>query len=397
MTTTSRGRVTRRASRATTDASPPVEGVFPSQRLREAVADGLIVSDKYVIPDTSYQPASLDLRLGDTAYRLQCSFLPDRETVEDKLRHFAMGEVDIRDGAILERNRPYLIPLSEGLRLPPDVRGRTSPRSSTGRLDIFTRVITDQNYQFDEIPSGYEGRLYLEVFSRSFTIRVRTGMSLNQLRLMTGVTVSPDAEIAETHRQTPLLFRGADPVSDAELSVTGGLLMSLDLASPGPAGFKAKKNSQLLDLAKESYYEPDDFWEPARTDRAGRLVLEPEDFYLLVSKEGVSVPPQFSAEMVAYDPTNGELRTHYAGFFDPGFGYDPAGKLKGARAVLEVRAHDVPFAVEDGQPIAKLVLERMQEKPAALYGLGIGSHFQGQVLWLSKQFKPLSKRRGALT
>ena len=369
------------------------------QRLRQAVAQGLIHSEKSPIPNASFQPASLDLRLGEKAYRLRCSFLPDTRRVEDKLPDLLMGEIDLRDGAVLESNRPYLIPLLEELRLPPDLRAKANPRSSTGRLDVFTRVITDYSHQFDEIKAGYQGKLYLEVVPRSFTIKVRTGLSLNQLRLFRNDPRCSDQETLEYHAsRAPVLYAGGKPVPTRRLLLADGLFLSIDLAggrSPSPAGrsrrprtvgYRAKKNSQFIDLSKVAEYHAMDFWEPVQAERGNRLVLEPEEFYLLLSAESVSIPPEFAAEMVAYEPTSGELRTHYAGFFDPGFGYDPQGRLTGTRAVMEVRAHDVPFMIEHGQKVCKLGFERMLEPPDILYGPAIGSAYQQQALTLSKHF-----------
>ncbi|MDO8691325.1 MAG: 2'-deoxycytidine 5'-triphosphate deaminase [Dehalococcoidia bacterium] len=365
------------------------QGVFPLQYLEAAVHDGLIGSSKYNIPRTSFQPASLDLRLGEKAYRLRCSFLPDKQSVQEKLRDFAMEEIDLRDGAILERNRPYLIPLVEELSLPAGVRGKANPRSSTGRLDIFTRVISDHGHKFDEIRPGYNGKLYLEVLSRTFTIKVRTLESLNQLRLMTGKAKCDDDVILGYHRETPILYEGGFPVPADELVLSNGLLLGVDLKGDQHrvVGYRAKKNSLLLDLSLLGHYEPTHFWEPVYPEQGCRVVLEPEEFYLILSLESVRIPPQFAAEMAAYDPTSGELRTHYAGFFDPGFGYGGDGQLKGTRAVLEVRAHDVPFILEHGQRVCRLEFEGMCESPTRLYGEAMGSSYQGQELTLSKHFR----------
>lgn len=371
-----------------TRTQDPKQGVFPLQFLEEASQKGVIRSEKYQIPRSSFQPASLDLRLGEKAYRLRCSFLPDTQSVQDKLRDFAMGEIDLRDGAILERNRPYLIPLIEELRLPSDVRGKANPRSSTGRLDIFTRVITDHSHKFDEIRPGYSGRLYLEVLSRTFTIKVRTLDSLNQIRLMTGRSRCDDQDIRECHGETPLLYEGGSPVPASKLVLSNGLFLGVDLKGDHErvVGYRAKKNSLLLDLSRLGCHEPADFWEPVHPEQGGRVVLEPEEFYLILSLESVRIPPRFAAEMAAYDPTSGELRTHYAGFFDPGFGYGPEGQLKGTRAALEVRAHDVPFMLEHGQKVCKLEFEGMSEAPTTLYGEAMGSSYQEQELTLSKHF-----------
>nr|MBA3729104.1 2'-deoxycytidine 5'-triphosphate deaminase [Actinomycetota bacterium] len=300
----------------------PSEGILPTQWLRKAVSQGLISSDR-TVPDSSFQPASLDLRLGERAYRLRCSFLPGPKTVAERLKEYEMGHVDLRDGAILERNRPYLIPLLERLDLPESLRAKANPRSSTGRVDVFTRVISDRGFTFDDVAPGYRGPLYLEVVSRSFTIRVETGISLNQLRLIHGTARFTDSEIAELHGQTPLLFKGGKPIPEKELVVSGGLFLSLDMRGDpeGTVGYQARKNSRLLDLSVEYAHDPADFWEPVNKEEGDRAVLEPEEFYLLLSQESVRIPPNYAAEMTAYDPTSGELRTHYAGFFDPGFGH----------------------------------------------------------------------------
>ena len=370
--------------------SPPGDsGVLPSQRLVKAVEDGLIsAGEHFRIPPASIQPASVDLRLGETAWPLQCSFLPDPDaTVEDKVAGIALDEISIRDGAMLERGRPYLIPLMEHLELPPDMRGKTNPKSSTGRLDVFTRVITDRNNRFDEIPAGYAGRLYLEVVPLSFAVRVERMLSLSQLRLSVGEAQLRDAEIREVHSEIPLLYTEAGPVTSEDLIVADGLFVSVDLSGDRAqvAGFRSKRNSRVLDMAQIGSYDWRDFWEPVYPERGGHIILEPESFYLLLSVEEVCVPPQYASEMMAYDPTAGELRTHYAGFFDPGFGYDAEGRNHGSRAALEVRVRDVPFMVEHRQAIGKLAFERMLEPPDRLYG-GSGSHYQGQTSVLSKHF-----------
>ena len=376
-------------TRATSSGDIPPRGLLASQQLRKAVSDGWITSGDYRIPDESIQPASLDLRLGDYAWALRCSFLPDsKSTVLDRIEDLAIERFDIRDGATLERDRPYLIPLLEELELPSEIRAKTNPKSSTGRLDVFTRVITDGNNRFDEIAAGYRGRLYLEVVPRSFAVRVKKMLSLNQLRLAFGDARVGDAELPAIHAESPLLYLDAEPVPQAELSIADGLFLSVDLDGPSDrvVGYRAKRHSHRLDMTQIRHYEWRDYWEPVYPERGGRIVLDPEVFYLLLSTEGVSVPPGFAAEMMAYDPTAGELRTHYAGFFDPGFGYDPSGQRFGSRAALEVRARDVPFMVEHRQPICKLGFERMFEEPDRLYGSDVGSNYQGQETMLSKHF-----------
>jgi dCTP deaminase len=352
-------------------------GVLPAQQLREAIAREWMVAGPWRIPGESIQPASVDLRLGEHAWALRCSFLPDSDsTVEQKIEDLAFERIDLRDGATLERDRPYLVPLIEELRLPDEIRAKANPKSSTGRLDVFTRVLTDRNHRFDEIAAGYHGQLYLEVVPRTFAIRVKTGLALNQVRLMSADARLSDEELFALHRETPLL------------SLADGLFLSLDVSGPAEAivGYRAKKNSLPIDLTKVGALRWRDYWEPVHPERGGRIVLEPEVFYLLLSAEGVSIPPSYAAEMLAYDPTAGELRTHYAGFFDPGFGYasDPA--ARGSRAALEVRARDVSFMVEHRQPVCKLAFERMAEEPDVLYGADIGSNYQGQLTMLSKHF-----------
>jgi dCTP deaminase len=366
-----------------------VEGVLPRQRLAELVSSGAIRSDQ---PDlTSHlQPASVDLTLGDVAYRLRCSFLPGNEPVREKLHRYEMGQVDLSgDGAVLEQNRPYLIPLREKLRLPSGIRGRTNPRSSTGRLDVFTRVITDYGNHFDEVRDGYEGELFLEVVPMSFTVKAKAGITLNQLRLLTGQARLTDDELIALSTEDPIAFPGESSAVEDEAYVADGLFLSVDLSGAGRkfAGYRAKPSSGLLELDRVNAYQVGDFWERVYPVD-GRLILGPDQFYLLVSRERVRIPPGYAAEMAAYDPTSGELRTHYAGFFDPGFGDVPDGEWMGTPAVLEVRAHDVPFALEHGQRLCKLTFERMTEKPDELYGSAIGSRYQRQYLTLSRQFLP---------
>jgi dCTP deaminase len=370
--------------------SEPTPGVFPSQELNRAIEAEWVSSGDYRIRPEAIQPASIDLRLGDFAWALRCSFLPDVDSsVEEKTEGLAFQKVDLRDGAVLERDRPYLVPLIEELALPEDVRAKANPKSSTGRLDVFTRVITDRHHRFDDIRAGYRGKLYLEIVPRSFAIQVKTGLSLNQLRLARGDVRLGDGEIRDLQDEAPLLYMDRVPVPQSELAVADGLFLSLDLSGPGDrtVGYRAKKNSLPVDLARVRAYRWTDYWDPVFPEPGGRVVLEPEIFYLLLSAEGVCIPPQIAAEMMAYDPTAGELRTHYAGFFDPGFGYDPRGGNHGSRAALEVRARDVSFMVEHRQPVCKLGLERMAEPAERLYGASLGSNYQGQVTMLSKHFE----------
>lgn len=381
---------TRSAAEAEHTGVPAGLGVLPSQAIRGAIHDRWITAGEFRIPDQLVQPASLDLRLGPVAWALRCSFLPDAgSTVEDKRTGIAYDEIDLRDGATLERDRPYLIPLIERLELPTDVRAKTNPKSSTGRLDVFTRVMTDRNHRFDEIAAGYAGKLYLEVVPRSFAIKVKTGISLNQLRLIRGSVQLSDDDIRHVHREHPLLYQGQSAVPGSDLQVSGGLFLSLKIDSlPGaPVGYKAKPNTFPIDLTSKEPLKTEDYWELVHAEAGNQIVLQPDVFYLLISSEGVSIPPDYAAEMLAYDPTAGELRTHYAGFFDPGFGYSPGKKKRyGSRAALEVRARDVPFMVENLQPVCKLAFERMEARPDVLYGQGLGSNYQGQETMLSKHF-----------
>jgi dCTP deaminase len=363
-------------------------GVLPSQHLERAVELGVIDAGRYKISSESIQPASIDLRLGEVAYRIRCSFLPDDQTVRAKMKDLVVDELDLRrEGAVLETNRPYLVPLIERLSLPPSIRGKTNPKSSTGRLDVFTRVITDHSFRFDEIAAGYQGELFLEIVPLSFTIRVREGLSLNQLRLSAGRSALSDAEIHDAHQQTPILFRDGRP--DSKIATAGGLFLGLDLGGDeqGRVGYRAKDNAPLLEMALEGASEPDEYWEPVYREQGDRIVLAPERFYLLMSQEAVRITPDVAAEMTAFDPTSGELRTHYAGFFDPGFGFDAEEKFLGSRAALEVRAHDVPFMIEHGQRVCKLTFERMVETPSVLYGNDIGSSYQNQLDTLGKHFR----------
>ncbi len=377
--------------------SESTRGVFPSQELSRAIEAEWVSSGDYRIRPEAIQPASIDLRLGDFAWALRCSFLPDVDSsVEEKTEGLAFQKVDLRDGAVLERDRPYLVPLIEELALPEDVRAKANPKSSTGRLDVFTRVITDRHHRFDDIRAGYRGRLYLEIVPRSFAIQVKTGLSLNQLRLVRGDVRLSDAAIRDLQRESPLLYMEATAVPEPELAVSDGLFLSLDLSGPADrtVGYRAKKNSLPVDLSRVRAYSWSDYWDPVFPEPGGRVVLEPEIFYLLISAEGVSIPPEIAAEMMAYDPTAGELRTHYAGFFDPGFGYDPEGARPGSRAALEVRARDVSFMVEHRQPVCKLGLEAMAAPAERLYGASLGSNYQGQVTMLSKHFEEQTAGEG---
>ena len=364
-------------------------GILPSRWLRLAVQDNVISSD-YRIPEENYQPASLDLRLGEKAYSLQCSFLPYAGAVEDKLPELTIDEIDIRDGAILEKNRPYLIPLLEGLDLPRGIRARTNPKSSTGRLDIFTRVITDSSDRFDDVTPSYKGQMYLEVFSRSFTIKVRTRLSLNQIRLFKGDSKCDPGELQSLHQSKPIIFPKVGQLGQfTQLNQDNSVGLSINMTgTPNGIGYRAKKNSKLLDLSLINHYHPEDFWEPVFPEKDSSLILEPEEFYLLSSTESLAIPPEYAAEMTAYETSSGEVRAHYAGFFDPGFGFGEDGSLGGVQSVLEVRAHDVPFMIGVGQKVCSLTFERMLEAPEQWYGPRVGSSYQEAGRILSKHFSP---------
>jgi dCTP deaminase len=365
------------------------QGVLPSQMLEEAIKEGIIYKEYGDIGSESIQPASIDLHLGDVAHRLRCSFLSESESVERKLALYRMGDVDLSgDGGILEQNRPYLIPLQERVDLPKALRAKANPKSSTGRLDIFTRIITDHSYKFDELPAQHRGKLYLEVVSRTFTIRVHSGLALNQLRLTSGDASVGDHELMQIYSRNPLLYDGPQPIPSRRVAVQNGIFLSAGLGTRRggkPVGYRARENSQLIDLSRTHYYHPGPFWETVVNEHGGRVVLEREKFYLLLSREGVCIPPDYAAEMIAFDETIAELRTHYAGFFDPGFGFGH--NSHGSRAAMEVRARDVAFSVETGQKLSKLKLERMLEVPDRQYGRDIGSNYQSQESALSKHFK----------
>jgi dCTP deaminase len=370
------------------DLGEGTHGVLPSQLLTQAVGAGWLRA-KDEIPPANIQPASLDLRLSSPAYRVRCSFLPGGKTVEERLKELVVDELDLTDeGAVLETGRPYVVPLAESLRLPSFVRGKANPKSSTGRLDVFCRLVTDGGPRFDEVAAGYQGPLWLEVVPLSFAVRAREGLALNQLRLMVGRARVSDAELRELHNRSPLVYLDGHPAGQDELALDEGLFLSVDLqgAGPGALGYRAKEHTFALDLGGQGQHNVDHYWEKALTEDDGRIVLAPERFYLLLSRESVSIPPGLACEMTAYDPTSGELRAHYAGFFDPGFGYDRDGRLVGSRAALEVRAHDVPFLVEHGQRLCKLTFEHMVTAPDKLYGDEVGSSYQGQTGTLSKHF-----------
>ncbi|HEU4367061.1 MAG TPA: 2'-deoxycytidine 5'-triphosphate deaminase [Methylomirabilota bacterium] len=367
-------------------------GVLPDHELRAAAEAGWILA-AMPLTGEQFQPASLDLRLGPLAYQLRASFLPFREPVQTRLdgdTDLVIDRLELAGGATLQRGSVYLVPLVEALALPPDVRGRSNPKSTTGRLDIFTRVISDRAPRFDEIASGYRGRLYLEVSPQSFPVRVHAGASLNQMRLLRGDGALSDAALRQVYAAAPLLYDDDDrPVPLARATFNDGLCMGVDLSgrtTGGIIGYRAHPNPPAVDLARVGHYNPEEYWEPIKRPSRDAYILEANRFYILVSKERIRVPPEFAAEMVVYDAGAGEIRTHYAGFFDPGFGFGDGGVL-GTKVVMEVRAREVPFLVYDGQTSFKVWFERLRSRPARVYGVGLGSSYQHQTLSLSKHFK----------
>jgi len=353
-------------------------GVLPDTMLREMIARGEISAEPAITPE-QIQPASIDLRLGAVAYRVRASFLAGKGArVASRLPEFEMHRMDLNGGAVLEKGCVYLVPLMESLSLPEGITAVANAKSSTGRLDLLTRLITDEGVEFDRIPEGYQGPLYAEICPRSFSVLVRPGMRLNQIRFRAGQATLSDAELKILHQQEPLV--------DGEAVIDHGLGFSVDLrAREGDlVGYRAKPHTGVIDLDRIAHYPASEFWEEVRT-RDGRIILDPGAFYILVSREAVTIPPDHAAEMAPYLAMVGEFRVHYAGFFDPGFGHGLAGG-HGSRGVLEVRCHEAPFALEHGQVVGRLVYERMAEEPAQLYGAGIASNYQGQGLKLAKQF-----------
>lgn len=355
------------------------DGVLPSQTLRWMIATGAIGAATE-IGAGQIQPASLDLRLGDVAYRVRASFLTGRNRkVLDRIEEFRMHQVDLTKGAVLEKGCVYVVPLMEHLKLPASVSAVANAKSSTGRLDLLTRTITDGGVEFDRIPAGYDGPLYAEICPRSFSVLVRPGMRLNQIRFRSGHAALSDAELVTLHARDPLVD-GLPVISD-------GLGFSVDLrpAESDLLGYRAKPHTGLIDLDRIAAYDPAEYWEEVRS-REGRIILDPGAFYILVSREAVTIPPDHAAEMAPYMAVAGEFRVHYAGFFDPGFGHRSANG-SGSRGVLEVRCHEAPFVLEHAQVVGRLVYERMAQVPDTLYGAGLQSNYQGQGLKLSKHFR----------
>lgn len=361
--------------------NPVPVGILPRQAIERLIAGGQIELSEPAVPD-QIQPASLDLRLGSLAWRVRASFLPGPEhTVGEKLQTYSLHEISLDDGAVLETGCVYIVALLEALALDGRISAATNPKSSTGRLDVFTRVIADGGVAFDQIPPGYRGPLYAEICPQTFPILVRKGSRLSQVRFRSGPANSSDDDMRALQHEQKL-------VSGDRADITGGVALSVDLAggADGRIGYRAKRHTGVVDVDAAGAHETAEFWEPISAMPDRRLILDPDQFYILASKEAVHVPPTHAAEMVPFNPLVGEFRVHYAGFFDPGFGHAAVGGT-GARAVLEVRSHNVPFILEDGQIVGRLVYERLCEVPDTLYGQGIGSHYQAQGLKLSKHFR----------
>jgi dCTP deaminase len=391
-------------------------GILPSQEIRELIANGKIRCATE-IPDAQIQPASMDLRLGTVAYRVQASFLPGRSaTLRNKIEELKIAEYDLSRPTLLETNAVYVVPLLESLALPRDIGGKANPKSTTGRLDIFTRLITDGGLEFEQVLKGYAGDLYVEIVPRTFPIIVTAGTKLNQLRFICGNPLSTDGILEQLAEKERLVYyeNGEGPAEavierglknlvsseggDRQAIIDRGLRTTTDLEGKEDSivAYKAKRHCSPIDLSKVRAYDPADFWVPILNPKSKRVVLDPGDFYLMASKERFSVPPSFAAEMEPFDQSIGDFSVHYAGFFDPGFGYGASGEIKGTKAVLEVRAHEVPILLEDKQIIGRLIYHRMANAPEKLYGQAIGSSYQQQGLALSKQFKPVEAARSAV-
>ncbi len=369
-------------------ATQPRSGVLPYQTLKALIDAGEIAAEPAIVPD-QIQPASLDLRLGAVAWRVQASFLPGPDrTVAERLATVRLHEIDLTDGGLLERGCVYVAPLLETLALSPALGGVANPKSSTGRLDVFTRLICDRAADFDYVTRGYRGPLYIEIFPRTFSVIARAGTRLNQLRITRGSTEIGEAELRRLLHDQPVLDR---PLAEHEKgTLVRGVPLSVDLSGIGGSsliGFKARPHAPLIDFDRIGHYDPTRYWEPIRRNADNAIILNPDDFYILASREAVSVPPDHAAEMVPYDTFAGEFRAHYAGFFDPGFGHPEVGAA-GTRAVLEVRSHGVPFMIEHGQLVGRLKYERLTDVPDRLYGAATGSSYQRQGLALSKHFRP---------
>ena len=356
-------------------------GILPSHVLKRLIRARREITAHEDIEDGQVQPASIDLRLGPVAWRVRASFLPGpNATVQDKLASVFMHEIDLTKGAVLETGCVYIVPLLEVADFSSRVSGTANPKSSTGRIDVFTRLITDRAQAFDRIEPGYRGPLFAEISPRTFPVLVRKGSKLNQLRIRRGTPQFTDTQLRRLHAENPLVSGLAD--------IDNGLALSIDLRGEGGGriGWRAKRHTGVIDVDKRAALAAHEFWDSIEANESGNLVLDPDEFYILVSREAVAIPPDHAAEMVPFNPLVGEFRVHYAGFFDPGFGYE-TGLPPSARGVLEVRSREVPFILEHGQVIGRLVFERLTDPPPEMYGEGLGSHYQRQGLKLSKHFR----------
>jgi len=361
-------------------------GVYPSQKIEELIADGCVTADQRIVSD-QVQPSSLDLRLGTVAYRVRASLLPgEASTVLKKAEDYTTHQLDLSKPAVLEKGCVYIVPLQEECRLPPRVGAKANPKSSIGRLDVLTRLIADHSSEFERVAPGYRGKLYAEIAPRTFSILVQAGTRVNQIRFVRGMPRPADSHIRRLHAERALLYVEDEAIEEPDIDQ--GIWIAVDLKGlqgSGIVGYKARAHAPLVDVDRVDYYDPSEFWEPIGRPNKGRLILNPGDFYILASREKMWVPPTHAAEMVVYNQSVGEVRIHYAGFFDPGFGYGEDNI--GTHAVLEVRSHEVPFLLEDEQRVGRLIYEKLMAPPDRLYGPAIGSSYQGQALWLSKQFK----------
>ena len=360
-------------------------GVLPSQILRDLIDERVIFSLEDEIEESQIQPASLDLRLGRYAYRVRSSFLPGEDyTVMKKIDLLGMHKIDLEKGNVLEKGAVYIAPLQESLSLHSRLSGIANPKSSIGRVDVFTRLICDGSHEFDKVPGGYKGHIWLEISPRTFPVIVRQGTRLNQMRFRRGNTKSSDKELKKLHIEDNIVFNG-------EADIAEGLAVSVNLKAANEdsiVGYKAKRHAGLIDLDKPNKYKIAKFWDPVFMNDESRIILDPGEFYILASHESIAVPPSHAAEMVPFNPSIGEFRVHYAGFFDPGFGHNSS-EGKGSKAVLEIRSWEVPFILEDSQIVGRLIYERLLELPERSYGSSIGSNYQKQGLKLSKHFKQI--------
>jgi len=368
---------------------------LPYQKIKDIIfgANPMIFSKKE-IQEKQIQPASLDLTLSDRVYRTSSSFLPKQnETIWEILKSRTLYDFELKSGTILEPNSSYIIPLNEYVDLAPGIYAHANPKSSIGRVGLFVRLLCDRTPRFDYIPPGYKGQLYLEVIPLDFVVKIHPNLSFNQIRFRTDEPYKArESELRLAHAKHGILFNqsGILMTQDDLVIRDGGLMLTVDLDSRDIIGFRAKHDTtEAIDLGLVGEYEPNDFWEPIIRPESGELILVPGNFYLLASQERISFPPQFAGEMASYDASSGEMRSHYAGFFDPGFGFDESGSDNGTTAVLEVRAHNVPFRLTRGQTICKMVYERMLEKPQELYCAGFGSSYTGSGPKLSKHFKQI--------